>query len=71
MFSSLAIVAAFVAAVSAIAVTSPNASKGWTNDGPQSVSWTSVDSDRSNFTILLVVSLDLGGISGSLTDSLE
>jgi hypothetical protein len=72
MFPSLAVVAAFaVASVSAIAVTSPSASKGWTNDGSQIVSWSSVVSDPGNFTILLVVSLDLLGISGSLTGSLE
>ncbi|KAJ7929974.1 GPI-anchored small secreted protein [Mycena leptocephala] len=55
MFPSLAVVAAFaVASVSAIAVTSPSASKGWTNDGSQIVSWSSVVSDPGNFTILLV-----------------
>ncbi|KAJ7683966.1 hypothetical protein B0H17DRAFT_941248 [Mycena rosella] len=53
MFSSLAIVAAFVASVSAIAVTSPGTSKTWTNDGSQSITWTAVDSDPSNFTIVL------------------
>jgi len=53
MFSFLAIVAAFVASVSAISITSPNPSQGWTNDGPQVVTWTSVSTDPQNFTIVL------------------
>ncbi|KAJ6539543.1 hypothetical protein B0H19DRAFT_1179541 [Mycena capillaripes] len=53
MVSALAIVAVFVASVSAITITSPNPSKGWTNDGAQTVSWTSDSSDPQNFTIIL------------------
>ncbi|KAF7352617.1 hypothetical protein MVEN_01227300 [Mycena venus] len=51
---SLAIVAAFVASVSAITITSPNPSQGWTNDGGQLIKWESVSTDPKNFTIILV-----------------
>ncbi|KAJ6539542.1 hypothetical protein B0H19DRAFT_364178 [Mycena capillaripes] len=54
MLSALAIVAAVVASTSAIFITSPNPSEPWTNDGAQPISWTSVDTDPKNFTILLV-----------------
>ncbi|KAJ6628857.1 hypothetical protein B0H10DRAFT_1777423 [Mycena sp. CBHHK59/15] len=50
MFSSFALAAAFVASVSAIAVTSPGTSHNWTNSG---ITWTSVSTDPSNFTIVL------------------
>ncbi|KAJ7498724.1 hypothetical protein FB451DRAFT_1202836 [Mycena latifolia] len=53
MFSSLVTVAAFVASVSAIAVTSPGTTSNWTNDGSQSITWTSVSTDPANFTIVL------------------
>ncbi|KAJ7129464.1 hypothetical protein C8R44DRAFT_776857 [Mycena epipterygia] len=53
MFSRLAILAAFVASVSAISITSPGTSNNWTNDGSQTVSWTSVVTDATNFTIVL------------------
>jgi hypothetical protein len=39
----------------AVAVTQPNASQGWTiGSGQNTVSWSSVSTDRANFTILLV-----------------
>ncbi|KAJ6463560.1 GPI-anchored small secreted protein [Mycena sanguinolenta] len=53
MFSPLAILAAFVASVSAISIITPNPSKGWTNDGSNTITWSSVSTDPSNFTILL------------------
>ncbi|KAF7373636.1 hypothetical protein MSAN_00574000 [Mycena sanguinolenta] len=53
MFSSLAILAAFVASVSAISIISPNPSKGWTNDGSNTITWSSVSTDPKNFTIIL------------------
>lgn len=57
MLSSLAIVAAVVASTSAISVTSPSPSAPWTNDGAQLVSWSFVDTDPPNCTIVLVVSI--------------
>ncbi|KAI0031656.1 hypothetical protein K488DRAFT_51560 [Vararia minispora EC-137] len=51
-------VLAFLSLVScalAISVTKPNASQGWVlNASNNTVSWTSVSTDRANFTILLV-----------------
>ncbi|KAJ7682597.1 hypothetical protein DFH06DRAFT_1119805 [Mycena polygramma] len=54
MFSSFAILAAFVASVSAISITSPSGSQGWTNDGAQTVKWTAVSTDPKNCTIVLI-----------------
>ncbi|KIY50035.1 hypothetical protein FISHEDRAFT_57757 [Fistulina hepatica ATCC 64428] len=46
----------FVLASTALAyeITSPNADEGWTNSGAQTVSWSTVSTDASNFTILLI-----------------
>ncbi|KAJ7094579.1 GPI-anchored small secreted protein [Mycena belliarum] len=53
MFSLLAILAVSLLSASAIQVTSPGGTKGWTNDGSQSIAWQSVSTDPSNFTIVL------------------
>ncbi|KAF7355491.1 hypothetical protein MSAN_01466000 [Mycena sanguinolenta] len=53
MFSPLAFFAAFVASVSAFTILTPNPSKGWTNDGQNTITWSSDASDPANFTILL------------------
>ncbi|KAJ7781040.1 hypothetical protein B0H16DRAFT_1496911 [Mycena metata] len=45
--------AAFVASVSAISVTSPTTTKGWSNSGSNTATWTSVSTDPLNFTLLL------------------
>ncbi|KAJ6490388.1 hypothetical protein C8R47DRAFT_468370 [Mycena vitilis] len=58
MFSSLAILAAFVASVSAISITSPSGSQNWTNDGPQTIEWSSVSTDQPNCTIVLITAND-------------
>ncbi|KAL1707590.1 hypothetical protein EV121DRAFT_277960 [Schizophyllum commune] len=47
------ILLALAAAVSAITITEPNSSQGWTNNGGQTVKWQAVDTDPSSFTILL------------------
>ncbi|KAL1671780.1 hypothetical protein EV122DRAFT_272159 [Schizophyllum commune] len=47
------ILLALAAAVSAITITEPNSSQGWTNKGGQTVKWQAVDTDPSSFTILL------------------
>ncbi|TRM61079.1 hypothetical protein BD626DRAFT_502639 [Schizophyllum amplum] len=48
-----AILLAFVASAVAITVTEPNASVDWTNKGQQTVKWDAVNTDASNFTIVL------------------
>ncbi|KAJ6515683.1 GPI-anchored small secreted protein [Mycena sanguinolenta] len=53
MFSPIAFLAAFVASVSGFTILTPNPSKGWTNDGQNTITWTSDASDPANFTILL------------------
>jgi len=53
MFKSLAALAALVASVSALQVTSPGANKNFTTDGSNTVSWESVSTDPKNFTIVL------------------
>ncbi|KAJ7490377.1 hypothetical protein B0H11DRAFT_1719268 [Mycena galericulata] len=52
MFPAL-VVLAFAVSVSAISITSPGPSKSWTNDGSQTIDWTSVSTDATNFTITL------------------
>ncbi|KAJ7240343.1 hypothetical protein B0H12DRAFT_1135037 [Mycena haematopus] len=54
MLPSLAIVAAVaVASVSAISIITPNSGQGWTNDGSNTITWSSVSTDKANFTIIL------------------
>ncbi|KAJ3576175.1 hypothetical protein NP233_g593 [Leucocoprinus birnbaumii] len=50
---ALAILLAIVAPTFAYQVTGPSGSKGWTNVGPQPVTWQRVDTDPTNFTIVL------------------
>ncbi|KAJ6598861.1 hypothetical protein DFH09DRAFT_1129418 [Mycena vulgaris] len=53
MFSPLALIALFVSSASAILITSPGTTKNWTNDGSQTITWTSVSTDPLNFTVVL------------------
>ncbi|KAI0368050.1 hypothetical protein BV20DRAFT_923546, partial [Pilatotrama ljubarskyi] len=51
---SIAALLAFAASALAFQVTEPTNSTGWTTSGPNQVSWNKVDTDASNFTIVLV-----------------
>ncbi|KAI0824704.1 Ser-Thr-rich glycosyl-phosphatidyl-inositol-anchored membrane family-domain-containing protein [Trametes gibbosa] len=51
---SIAVLFALAASAFAYSVTEPTNSTGWTISGPNEVSWTKVDTDPSNFTIVLV-----------------
>ncbi|KAJ7068475.1 GPI-anchored small secreted protein [Mycena amicta] len=54
MFKSLLLAVVFVAStVSAFTVTSPGTGQNFTTDGSNTVAWTMVPTDRSNFTIVL------------------
>ncbi|EPQ59019.1 hypothetical protein GLOTRDRAFT_70135 [Gloeophyllum trabeum ATCC 11539] len=53
MHSYSAIFLSLVASALAYQVTSPNAQEGWTSAGPNTVSWQRVDTDPSNFTLVL------------------
>ncbi|KAJ7368507.1 hypothetical protein DFH08DRAFT_727194 [Mycena albidolilacea] len=53
MFPSL-ILAAFVASASAISILTPTDGQFWSTDGQNAVTWSSVSSDPSNFTIVLI-----------------
>ncbi|KAH9844094.1 uncharacterized protein C8Q71DRAFT_29568 [Rhodofomes roseus] len=44
---------AFAASAAALSVTQPSNSTGWTTSGPNAVTWSSVSTDRSNFTVVL------------------
>jgi len=50
---TVAAVLAFAASALAYQVTSPNNSTGWTTSGPNTVTWTMVSTDPSNFTVVL------------------
>ncbi|KAL9712939.1 hypothetical protein Ac2012v2_004180 [Leucoagaricus gongylophorus] len=50
---SVAALLTLVASASAYLVTVPNGSRGWTSVGAQPVSWDRVETDPSNFTIVL------------------
>jgi len=43
----------FVACTLAYTVVSPNGQDGWTNQGSQNLTWTRVDTDPLNFTVVL------------------
>jgi len=43
----------FLTATLAYTVLTPNGSDGWTNNGPQNLTWTRVDTDPLNFTVVL------------------
>ncbi|OBZ77085.1 hypothetical protein A0H81_03777 [Grifola frondosa] len=51
---SVAALLTFAASALAYSVSEPNNSTGWTTSGPNKVSWTKVDTDPANFTIVLV-----------------
>ncbi|KAI0637967.1 hypothetical protein C8Q77DRAFT_401032 [Trametes polyzona] len=51
---SIAVLFALAASAFAFSVTEPTNSTGWTTSGPNQVSWTKVDTDAANFTIVLV-----------------
>ncbi|KAI0356469.1 hypothetical protein OH77DRAFT_1400882 [Trametes cingulata] len=51
---TIAAILALAASALAFQVTEPTNSTGWTTSGPNEVSWTKVDTDASNFTIVLV-----------------
>ncbi|KAF8195675.1 hypothetical protein K438DRAFT_1934151 [Mycena galopus ATCC 62051] len=53
MFTSL-VVAAFVASVSAIQILTPGPGSNWLNNQSNIVTWSSVDTDPLNFTIVLI-----------------
>ncbi|KAF8165510.1 hypothetical protein B0H34DRAFT_671334 [Crassisporium funariophilum] len=53
MRSVAAILLSFVASTLAYTVLTPNGSNGWTNLGPQELTWQRVETDRLNFTVLL------------------
>lgn len=44
---------ALAASAAALQVTQPSNSSGWTTSGPNTVTWSSVNTDKSNFTIVL------------------
>ncbi|KAF8204806.1 GPI-anchored small secreted protein [Pholiota molesta] len=49
-----ACILAFASSAFAYSVSVPNSSQGWTNQGGQPLVWQRVDTDRQNFTALLV-----------------
>ncbi|PPQ77427.1 hypothetical protein CVT25_011009 [Psilocybe cyanescens] len=51
---SVALLLAFASSAFAYTVLTPNGSQGWTNQGAQPLTWQRVDTDRQNFTALLV-----------------
>jgi len=51
--SAIAFLFSFVASTSAYSITTPNAEVGWTDQGPQNVTWNRVETDPLNFTIVL------------------
>ncbi|KAF5364346.1 hypothetical protein D9756_000402 [Leucocoprinus leucothites] len=50
---AVSVLLALAASACAYQVNQPNGVKGWTNVGPQPVTWTRVNTDPSNFTIVL------------------
>ncbi|KAJ2931708.1 hypothetical protein H1R20_g5529, partial [Candolleomyces eurysporus] len=48
-----AVVLACASTVLGYTLLSPNESEGWTNQGPQRMTWTRVATDRENFTVVL------------------
>ncbi|OJT10358.1 hypothetical protein TRAPUB_13117 [Trametes pubescens] len=51
---SVAVLFALAASALAYSVSEPTNSTGWTTSGPNEVSWSKVDTDAANFTIVLV-----------------
>lgn len=52
MFALVSLLA-LAASAAALQVTQPSNSSGWTISGPNTVTWSSVNTDKSNFTIVL------------------
>ncbi|KIJ98336.1 hypothetical protein K443DRAFT_680864 [Laccaria amethystina LaAM-08-1] len=50
---SILFLLAFISSAFAYTVTSPNSNQGWTNQGAQLLTWTRVNTDRLNFTVVL------------------
>ncbi|CDO68142.1 hypothetical protein BN946_scf185003.g14 [Trametes cinnabarina] len=50
---AVAVLLALASSAFAFTVTEPTNSTGWTTSGPNVVAWTSVSTDRANFTIVL------------------
>jgi len=50
---ALASLLALAASAAALHVTQPSNSSGWTTSGPNTVTWSSVSTDNSNFSIVL------------------
>ncbi|EDR03054.1 uncharacterized protein LACBIDRAFT_307632 [Laccaria bicolor S238N-H82] len=50
---SILFLLAFISSVFAYSITSPNSNQGWTNQGAQLLTWTRVNTDRLNFTVVL------------------
>ena len=50
---ALASLLALASSAAALQVTQPSNSSGWTTSGPNTVTWSSVNTDKSNFTIVL------------------
>jgi hypothetical protein len=50
---SALLVISFVASALGYTVTTPSQTQGWTNSGAQTLTWTRVDTDPTNFTALL------------------
>ncbi|OSX60095.1 hypothetical protein POSPLADRAFT_1147423 [Postia placenta MAD-698-R-SB12] len=53
MLASVTVLLALATSAFSYMVTSPSNSSGWTTSGPNVVTWTKVDTDRANFTIVL------------------
>ncbi|KAJ2931699.1 hypothetical protein H1R20_g5522, partial [Candolleomyces eurysporus] len=53
MYSTTLVFLSLLSAAFAFQVTRPSLTQGWTNNGPQTVSWDRVSTDATNFTILL------------------
>ncbi|KAH9482758.1 hypothetical protein JR316_0004858 [Psilocybe cubensis] len=51
---AVAALLAFASSALAYSVLSPNGAQGWTNQGAQLLTWQRVDTDRQNFTALLI-----------------
>ncbi|KII94946.1 hypothetical protein PLICRDRAFT_96135 [Plicaturopsis crispa FD-325 SS-3] len=54
MRATAAVFVSLVASAVAYQVTTPSATSGWTTGGPNTLAWDRVDSDRLNFTAVLV-----------------
>ncbi|KAJ2916421.1 hypothetical protein MD484_g4010, partial [Candolleomyces efflorescens] len=53
MYSTTLLFLSFLSTAFAFQVTRPSLTQGWTNNGPQTVTWDRVSTDATNFTIVL------------------